>query len=528
MKRILKIAGIVIAALLLLAVALPFLIDANRFRPTLESRLSQALGRAVKVGNLKLSVLSGSVTADDLSIADDPAFSHTPFLQAKSLHVGVDVPALVFSRKLAVTSLTVDQPQIWLLQAPSGDWNFSSLGAKSAARPVENAAPPESASALDLSVKLVRISSGRLSLGRTAGHLKPLVLESVNAELRDFTAASSFPFSVAMKVAGGGAIKLDGKAGPIDENDVAVTPASVTLHIDKLDLAGSRLNEIAPELAGLVSFDGSGQSGANGVELNGKLKIDKLKLSAKGSPATRVLELDFHVAHDLKKRSGRVHQGDIHIGNAVTRLIGTYVPQGDSFAVDMTLDGPQMPVPELEGMLPALGIVLPKGSSLKGGTAGVKAAIQGPIDRLVITGSLIMSDTRLVGFNLSSRLQGIEKLAGIKAGADTEIQQLSGNVRVAPEGIAADSLKIVVPAIGDVAGSGTVSPDTTLHFKMRAAVHTGGLAAALNNEPVPFTVDGTCADPAFHADISAVVRDEVKGLGKAAGGLVKGLLGGKK
>jgi AsmA protein len=357
--------------------------------------------------------------------------------------------------------------------------------------------------------------------------LKPLVLENVNAELHDFAAASSFPFSVAMNVAGGGAIKLDGKAGPIDEKDVAVTPATVTLKVDKLDLAGSGLNEIAPELAGLVSFDGSGKSGASGVELNGKLRIDKLKLSAKATPATRVLELDFHVAHDLKKRSGRVHQGDIHIGGAVTRLIGTYVPQGESFAVNMTLDGPQMPVQELEGMLPALGIVLPNGTSLQGGTASVKATIEGPVDRLLIAGSLHMNNTKLAGFNLPSKMASIERLAGIKSSPDTEIQELSGDVKVAPEGIAAENLKLVVPAIGDVSGGGTINPDNTLNFKMQAAVHTGGLAAALNNEPVPFTVQGTCAEPVFHPDIGAVVKDEVKGIGKKAGGLLKGLMGEK-
>jgi AsmA protein len=525
MKRILKIAGIAIAALLLVAIALTFLIDANRFRPTLEARLGQALGRDVKVGNLKLSLLSGGVTAGDLSISDDPSFSQTPFVDAKSFHVGVDLAALVFSRKLTVTSLTVDQPEIRLLQSPSGDWNFSSVGAKSAARP---AAAGESGSNLDLSVKLVKITGGRFTLARTGGHWKPLVLEKVNAELHDFAAASSFPFTVAMNVAGGGAIKLDGKAGPIDENDVAMTPATLTLKVDKLDLAGSGLNEIAPELAGLVSFDGACQSGANGVDLNGRLKIDKLKLSARGTPAKRVVELDFHVAHDLKKRSGRVHQGDIHIGSAVTRLVGTYAPQGDSLTVDMTLDGPRMPVPELEGLLPALGIVLPNGSSLQGGTAGVKATIQGPMDRLVITGSITMNNTRLAGFNLSSKLLGIERLAGIKSGADTEVQLLSGDVRMAPEGIAASNLKLVVPAVGDVAGGGTVNPDSTLNFKMTASVNTGGLAAALNNEPVPFTVAGTCSEPVFHPDMKAVVKDSVKGVGKAAGGLMKGLVGVKK
>src|SRR6266436_7215597 len=68
------------------------------FRPKLESELSGALGRQVKVGNLSLSLLSGSVTADNISIADDPAFAKTPFVQAKSLKVGVKLIPLIFSK----------------------------------------------------------------------------------------------------------------------------------------------------------------------------------------------------------------------------------------------------------------------------------------------------------------------------------------------------------------------------------------------------------------------------------------------
>jgi len=518
MKRLLKIAGIVIAALLLIAIALPFVIDANRFRPMLESRLSAALGREVRVGNLKLTILSGGVTADDLSIADDPAFSRTAFLEAKSLQAGVDLHALIFSRRVAVTSIAIDQPQIWLLQSPAGDWNFSALGAGSSAKAAP--AAPASASDLDLSVKLVKISNGRFTVGRIGTHLKPIVLENVNVQLSDFAVASSFPFSANMKVAGGGAIKLDGKAGPIDRSDVATTPASLTLHVDKLDLAGSGLNEIAPELAGLVSFDGSGQHGASGIELTGKLKVDKLKLSAKGRPARRTLELDFHVAHDLKKRSGRVHQGDIHFGSALTRLVGSYTPVGDSFALDMTVDGPPMPVQELEGLLSALGVVLPNGTSLQGGTAHVQATIQGPIDQLLVFGSVSMNDTKLVGFDLSNRMKGIEQLAGIKTSPDTEIQQLSGNVKMAPDGIETDTVSLVLPAIGNVSGAGTIDPNNTLNFQMIAAVQTSGLAAGLRDEPIPFTITGTCAEPVFHASIAGAVKGEMKGL-------VKGLLGKK-
>jgi hypothetical protein len=49
---------------------------------------------------------------------------------------------------------------------------------------------------------------------------------------------------------------------------------------------------------------------------------------------------------------------------------------------------------------------------------------------------------------------------------------------------------------------------------------------------IPFTVQGTCADPVFRPDLKALAKEKVKsvtgGLQKAAGGLLNGLLGGKK
>ena len=131
--KALKIVGIVVVVLLLVAIALPFLINVNSFRPKLESELTEALGREVKVGNLSLSILSGSVSAEDLSIADDAAFSKDPFIRAKSLKVGVEVMPLIFSKKLHVTDITLDKPEIALLRDAAGKWNFSSLGGKAPA-----------------------------------------------------------------------------------------------------------------------------------------------------------------------------------------------------------------------------------------------------------------------------------------------------------------------------------------------------------------------------------------------------------
>ena len=146
--KILRIIGIVLAVIIVAALALPFFINANQFRPVLEERLTAALGREVKIGDLKLSIFSGGASASDVTIADDPAFSKEPFLRAKTLAVGVELWPLIFSRQLNVTSLTVDQPEIALIQSAAGDWNFSSLGGKAPAAPppAAPAASPSGAS----------------------------------------------------------------------------------------------------------------------------------------------------------------------------------------------------------------------------------------------------------------------------------------------------------------------------------------------------------------------------------------------
>src|SRR3989475_3733375 len=123
MKRALKWIGIIIAILIVIVLVLPFLINVNTFRPRIESELTNALGRKVTVGNLSLSLWSGSLAADDIAIADDPSFSSSPFIRAKALNVGVEVLPLILSKTLHITDLTLSAPQVSLLRTPAGKWN---------------------------------------------------------------------------------------------------------------------------------------------------------------------------------------------------------------------------------------------------------------------------------------------------------------------------------------------------------------------------------------------------------------------
>jgi len=527
MKRALKIIGIVVAVILLVVIALPFLVNVNSFRPKLESELSSALGRQVKVGNLSLSFLSGSVSAEDLSISDDPAFSKDPFIRAKALKVGVEVMPLIFSKILHITDVTLDRPEISLLRDAAGKWNFSSLGNKSEAA-TKPAAPESPSSTANLSVSKVDVKDGRLSVNRANSSIKPHVYDNVNISVRDFSLTSQFPFTMAANLPAGGSLKLDGKAGPINSSDVSASPLEAQVHVKGLDLAASGFVDPSTGIAGLADFDGTLSSDGKLARTSGTLKADKLKLASKGSPAGRPVEIKYATDYDLQKQSGTLTQGDVSLGKALAKLTGTYQSQGESTLLNMKLNADGMPVDDLQAMLPALGIILPSGSSLQGGTLSANLGIAGPADKLVITGPIRLAQTKLARFNLASKMSAISALSGTQTGSDTSIQNLSTDARVAPEGVRTQNINLTIPALGTVTGDGTISPGGALNYKMNASL-SGGAVTGLTQlagiggkgGSIPFFIQGTTSDPKFMPDVEGMVGSQLKGgLG--------GLLGGQK
>jgi len=510
MKRILKILAIIVGVLIVIVIAVPFFIDANTFRPKLESELTAALGREVKVGNLSLSLLAGAVTADNISIADDPEFSKTPFVEAKSFKVGVELMPLIFSKTLNVTELTLNQPEIALVKSENGEkWNFSSLGGKSAApeKTETKKESPASGGNPNLTVDKLNVENGRLTVSRARSEQKPRVYDKVNIQVTHFSFTSSFPFKVTADLPAGGTLKLDGKAGPIDASNAALTPLQAQVAVHGLNLADSGFIDPATGISGIADLNETLSSDGREAKTNGTLKATELKVVQKGSPAGKPVDLTYAVVHNLAKEEGRITQGDVAMGKAVAHLTGTYNAHGKVTSVDMKLNGQNMPVDDLEAMLPALGVVLPPKASLKGGDLNTNLDIVGPVDKLVTTGTVKLENSALANFDLGSKMASIEALGGKKTGNDTTIQNFSSDVRVAPEGTQANNINLTVPAIGVLTGGGTVSPANDLAFKMNA--NLGGMG-------IPFSIDGTTADPKFHPD--------VKGMAK---GMLQGVLGGK-
>jgi len=542
-KKILIIVAVVFVALIVIVACIPFFIDANRFKPTLETDLSSALGRNVQIGDLSLSIWSGTVSVDNVSIADDPAFSSNPFLTAKDLKAGVALMPLIFSKQLEVLSFTIDQPQVALIRSATGVWNFSSLGSKSAK---SQPASSSSSSAADISVQKLTLADGKMTVDEAGG--KTREYDGVNLVAENLSYTSQFPFTFSASTPGQGTIKLDGQAGPVDSTDAAMTPFHATIDVSHLDLASTGFVDPASGLGGLIDFNGQVDSDGKTIDSHGTVTARSLKLVAGSDPATVPVNVDYVTSLDRKKQTGVLKQGNLAIGKALASLTGTFDLNGAVASVQMKLEGGTMPVPDLEGMLPAVAVKLPTGASLQSGTLDTTLMITGPVDKLVIAGPLTLSNAKLAGFSLKGALGALSSFTGLGGGneADTEIQTLKADVRVDPSGQHAQNMLLVVPSIGTVTGNGDADASGNLNCKMVASLAgAGGVLTSVmggGKSGVPFTIKGTTSHPEFVPNVGGMAKGFLTGTagttgssaidtGKAAGAAASalgGLFGKKK
>jgi AsmA protein len=523
MKRLLVISGIIVGVLLLVIIAVPLFINVDSFRPDLEKKLSAALNRQVHIGKLDASLLSGGASASDITIADDPAFNKGPFLKAASVKVGVQLMPLIFSKQLKVTSLTIQKPDITLLKNAAGKWNYSTLGATAQKSPSESSKPapePSGKSTPDISVDKFEIAGGTVRVGHSSGHSagKESVYQNVNLVAHNISATSAMPFTLSAGMPGGGTLNLEGQAGPLNPTDSAKSPLDAKITLNHADLAATGFVDPSSGVGGILDFDGQVKSDGRKLHSEGKAKAADLRVVKGGQPAKQPVALDYKSDYALDSDTGTIN-ANLHTGNSVTNASGTLSAKGEDTLANLKIVGKNMAVNDVEGLLPAFGVVLPSGASLQGGNINMDLNATGPLDRLVIDGPLKIEGTHLSGYNLGSKLGAIAAFTGNKSGTDTLIQTFSSALRVAPEGIKADNIVLDVPSLGIVTGNGVIAGDNSLDFKMLVKLSgtannllgsLTGASASAQSKGLPFLITGKTSNPVFRPAIGGAVAGDLQ------------------
>ncbi len=138
--------GVLILLLIGLILALPFVIDLNKYQDHYRPLIEEALNRKVTLQDIRLTIWPRiGARVGGFTVLDDPSFSSGPFASLTSLDVGVKLMPLL-SQKIEVEEITLRDPVITAIKNQAGVMNVSTVGPKAPARPTpaEPGSPPQS------------------------------------------------------------------------------------------------------------------------------------------------------------------------------------------------------------------------------------------------------------------------------------------------------------------------------------------------------------------------------------------------
>ena len=279
MRKLIRIVIIVLCVIVVLVAGVGFYAVLNlngiiqKQRGLILSKASDAVGRKVDVQDIRAS-LGWGVIADlrGVTVADDPAFSKDPFVQAADIYARVALLPLL-SHRIDVEQVSLKEPQVHIIRNQRGELNVSTIGKKpsggEAAAPSAATPPPRptgtpgskgpplsevqpqrqapggaGAGALgSVSVSNLAIENATIAYEQMGG--STLIVRSVNLDVDNL--AISTPVTIKLSLAALGSVRnlqLGGTVGPLMTNggiDLNAIPLSLTLDAGPFTMAQLRM-----------------------------------------------------------------------------------------------------------------------------------------------------------------------------------------------------------------------------------------------------------------------------------------------
>jgi uncharacterized protein involved in outer membrane biogenesis/gas vesicle protein len=195
MKNILKWLGILSAALVVLivaaSVALALFFPLDRIKDIAASKISEALGRQVKIEKASFNIFTG-LRLEKISVSEKYEHIKRPFIAAEALELHYDLWPLL-RRQIVIRKIGLVKPEIFVQKSPAGDYNFSDMitNKKTGKSPrKENKDLP-----FELFVNSFYIKSGRLVYSDPAAGMDTSV-NNFDLSVGGFTSSMNAPLDI--------------------------------------------------------------------------------------------------------------------------------------------------------------------------------------------------------------------------------------------------------------------------------------------------------------------------------------------
>lgn len=288
MTRRVKLWGLFFAVLLLPTVALTLLaktlITPERVKAHLLPLAEQALAREVKLGDVKIGLLSG-IRLDDLVIFEKEG--DEPLIRADRALLRYQFWPLL-KGQVVVDEVRLENPRITLIRLADGSFNISDWlqaadHSDAAVEPLPTpvSATPEEEQGIDLLISRLVVGGGKLyfvdyQINAQAPYRYQI--DNLNVEATNISLEQAFPFSVKARL-NGAEFSVDGKANPKGRVGEAI------FQLGNLDLTAflPYFREHLP-----------GHLGSLKLDLNLSITVQEQSLSSSGNLALRDIDVNLN------------------------------------------------------------------------------------------------------------------------------------------------------------------------------------------------------------------------------------------
>jgi AsmA family len=107
-------------------------LNTGQYLPQITKKASLALGRPVSITGVGLGLSLRGITLDagPVTIADDSDFTTQSFIKVGRVRISLDLRALILQRKIHITDILLQSPQIHFIRSQEGNFNVRSIGKK--------------------------------------------------------------------------------------------------------------------------------------------------------------------------------------------------------------------------------------------------------------------------------------------------------------------------------------------------------------------------------------------------------------
>ncbi len=413
MRKAIIIVGVLIVLVVVAIAALPFLVDAERYRGRIQTELQARTGRVVSLGKMRLSVFPLAFRVEDAVIGEDKSFpSAQPFAHVGELLVSARLMPLL-QGDVQIDSLELKRPRIELIRNRQGVWNFSTLGgnpavATPAPKPDPTAPQPQTtAEARKFSLAGLKVVDGQVGFTDQQKNQPRALYDHIDLTLNDYAPNKKFNFELAAHMPGSGAqrLSLEGEAGPMRSDAPSATDFKGSLQLDEVSLSGLKkfLNSQAlQDIEFVATGKADVESKAGTVSSKGDLKLENGRVN--GVNIGYPISADYNLTADLNADLYKIEKGTLKLGTTPLSVVGTINGAPTPMVLDLKVDAANASIAEAARLAAAFDVAFNPGMDIKGRMDAALTA-RGPASKPVMNGKVTAHELVITGKDLPQAVQ---------------------------------------------------------------------------------------------------------------------------